>query len=98
MELKEFVKQTIIQITDGIREGNDYVRKNQFGQGIDDTMGKKIEFDVAVTSTDAQVAGAGAGISVAQVFNVGGKTEATSSNSNASRIQFTVFLHLKLNR
>jgi hypothetical protein len=33
MELKEFIKQTIIQITDGMLEGHKYVKENNFGSG-----------------------------------------------------------------
>ena len=52
MELKEFIKQTIIQITDGLREGHKYIQDNQFGEGVNDTKFKEVNFDVAIATNE----------------------------------------------
>lgn len=46
MELKEFIKQTIIQITDGLREGHKYIQDNKYGDGVSDDKEKEICFEV----------------------------------------------------
>ncbi|MEZ7506527.1 hypothetical protein [Flavobacterium sp. Arc2] len=96
MELKEFIKQTIIQITDGLVEGHKYVNENNFGEGISDSSGKEINFDVAVTSNEEETTGIGGKISIANVFNIGAKEENTTKATNVSRIQFKTYLHLKM--
>jgi hypothetical protein len=95
MELKEFIKQTIIQITDGMLEGHKYVKENNFGSGVDDTRGKEINFDVAVTSNEEEKTGVAAKISVANVLSFGGNGENVNKASNVSRIQFKLILHVK---
>ena len=98
MELKEFIKQTIIQITDGLVEGHKYVSENNFGEGISDTSGKEINFDVAVTSNEEETTGVGGKIAIANIFTAGAKGENTTKASNVSRIQFKTYLHLKMPR
>lgn len=95
MELKDFIKQTIIQITDGLREGHQYIEENGYGKGVNDAKGKEISFDVAVTSNEEETTGIGGKISVANILNVGGKGENISKASNVSRIQFKMYLDVK---
>jgi hypothetical protein len=95
MELKEFVKQTIIQITDGLREGHKYIQDNNFGEGVSDDKGKEITFDIALTSNEEETTGVGGKISVANIFTAGAKDETTTKASNISRIQFKMYLHVK---
>jgi hypothetical protein len=94
MELKEFIKQTIVQITDGLREGHQYIQENRFGEGVSDDKYKEINFDIAVSSNEEETTGLGGKISVANVFTVGGKDESTTKASNVSRIQFRIFVHV----
>jgi hypothetical protein len=95
MELKEFIKQTIIQITDGMLEGDKYVKENNFGSGVDDSRGKEINFDVAVTSNEEEKTGVAGKISVANILSFGGNGENVNKASNVSRIQFKLILHVK---
>lgn len=95
MELKEFIKQTIVQITDGLREGHKYIQENDYGDGVNDDKYKEINFDVAVSSNEEEVAGIGGKISVANIFSASGKDEVTTKASNVSRIQFKMYLHVK---
>lgn len=98
MELKEFIKQTIIQITDGLVDGHRYVSENDLGSGISDTSGKEINFDVAVTSNEEETVGIGGKISIANIFNAGAREDSTTKATNVSRIQFKTYLHLKMPR
>ena len=95
MELKEFIKQTIIQITEGIREGNKYIKDNKFGEGVNDDNYETIDFDIAVTSNEEETTGIGGKIFVANLFSAGAKDETTTKASNASRIKFKIFLNVK---
>lgn len=95
MELKEFIKQTITQITDGLREGHKYIQDNQFGEGVSDDKYKEITFDVAIASNEEGTTGVGGKISVANIFTAGAKDETTTKASNVSRIQFKMYLHVK---
>ncbi len=95
MELKEFVKQTIIQITDGLREGHKYIQENDFGEGVNDDKYKEVNFDVAVSTNEEETTGIGGKLSVASVISFGGKDEASSKSTNNSRIQFKIYLHVK---
>ena len=98
MELRDFIKETIIQITDGIIEGNEYIVKNDFGSGVSDTKGKEVNFDIAVNTDEEEKSGLGGKISVASVFNLGADQEEISKLSNTNRIQFRIFLHVKTNK
>ncbi|HQN15905.1 MAG TPA: hypothetical protein PLC90_06070 [Bacteroidales bacterium] len=95
MELKEFVSQTVIQITEGLREGTKYIRDKGYGEGVDDGKGKEINFDVAVTSNEEETTGIGGKINVVNIFSAGGKDETTIKEATVSRIQFRIFLHIK---
>jgi len=95
MELKEFIKETIIQITDGLREGHKYIQDNKFGSGVKDDMYEEINFSVAVSTNEEDKTAVGGKISVANIFSAGAKDESTSRASNLSRIEFKILLHVK---
>lgn len=95
MELKEFIKQSIIQITDGIIEGNNYIRDNKYGDGISDGKFREVNFDVAVTSNNEEVSGMAGKISVANIVSFGGKDEISARSINTSRLQFKIALHIR---
>jgi len=92
MELKDFIRETIAQIAEGVREGQKYIDDKGYGDGINDERGKEINFDVAVTSESQDVAGVSGKISVASILTLGGEGSNTLRNSNLSRIQFKLFL------
>ena len=92
MELKDFISETVKQITDGILEGNKYVReKSNSSEGIRNQFTKVI-FDIAVTTNEEAIDKLGGKISVVQVFNVGASTESVNKTSNFNRIQFELLL------
>jgi len=94
MELKDFVKETIIQITDGIRGGQKYISDNEFGEGVKDEKAKEINFDIAVSTDTSDKAGVGGKISVASFFNLGAEGEKINKSSNLSRIQFKLYVKI----
>ena len=94
MELKEFIKQTIIQITDGLLEGHKYIQDNKFGEGVNGDRYKEINFDVAVSSNEEEKTGINGKISIANIFTAGGKDESSMRESNMSRIQFKIYIHI----
>jgi len=92
MELKDFISETVKQITDGILEGNKYVReKSNSSEGIRNQFTKVI-FDIAVTTNEEAIDKLGGKISVVQVFNVGASTESVNKTSNFNRIHFELLL------
>jgi len=95
MELNEFIKQTIIQITDGVRDGNKYIQENDFGEGVRNGYYKEVNFDIAVTSNEEEKSGMGGKISVANLLSLGANDESKTKYSNVSRIQFSVTLGIK---
>ncbi|TSJ44198.1 hypothetical protein FO440_08500 [Mucilaginibacter corticis] len=95
MELKEFIKQTIIDVTDGLMEGQKYIIANNYGEGIDDGY-KRIKFDIAVTSQDENRIGGGGKISVVNIFSAKGEIENTNTATNFSRIQFETLIAVRI--
>lgn len=95
MELKEFIEQTLVQVTDGIRAGHKYITDNSYGKGVSDTKGKEINFDIAVSTNEDKTTGLSGKISVANIFSAGGKDENVSKAANISRIQFKLILFVK---
>ncbi|RTY78838.1 hypothetical protein EKL97_13665 [Flavobacterium sp. LS1P28] len=92
MELKEFISESIKQITDGLIEGHQYIKqKSPASEGIESGY-RKIHFDIGVQSNEGNKDDIGGKITVAQIFQVGGKTENSSSIINTNRIQFDVLI------
>jgi len=94
MELKDFISESIKQITDGLLEGHEYIqKKSKDSEGVRNEY-RKINFDIGVQSSEGNKDDAGGKITVAQIFQVGGKTESNSSVINTNRIQFDVLIHI----
>ena len=92
MELKEFIKQTIIEITEGMTEGHKYLENNLPGSTVADGKYTEIKFDVAVVSDETEKTGAGAKINVFSIFKGGLDVELSQKNTNQSRIQFSIHM------
>jgi hypothetical protein len=108
MELKEFVTETIVQITQGVKDAQEQIKDT--GALINpmtwDSNGgilsgirngcrntQNIKMDIAVTVMENSGKKAGIGI-VASVFKVGASNEESDSNSTTSRIEFNVPISL----
>lgn len=95
MELKDFISGTIKQITDGILEGDKYIKaESKTTEGVRSQY-TKINFDIGVTNNEEHKGEFGGKISVVQVFNVGGNTSKNINTSNQNRIQFEIFINVK---
>jgi serine kinase of HPr protein (carbohydrate metabolism regulator) len=98
MELKDFIAGTISQITDGIIEGDKYVKvKSGSDEGVRSQY-TKIHFDVAVTTNEEEKDKLGGKVSVVQIFNVGASSESSNKISNFNRIQFELLINVSTNR
>ncbi|SRR5690554_171602 len=97
MELKEFISETIKNITDGVLEGNDYVKeRSKSKEGVRSGY-VNIDFDIAITTSEEGKGEIGGKISVVEVFNAGGSKSKTSYSSNQNRVQFSVHVNIKTN-
>lgn len=98
MELKDFVKATLLQTMNAIYEAQtewkETVDKGAINPAWEDTSElhkhvREIEFDVAVTAGNSTSGKAGAGINVL-ALEIGAHGQVTAENSTVSRIKFTV--------
>ncbi|ESU28746.1 hypothetical protein FLJC2902T_13400 [Flavobacterium limnosediminis JC2902] len=95
MELKEFIKQTITQITDGVREGHEYIVSNDYGSGVRDVTCTEVNFDIAITTNEEEKTGMGGKLNVVSFFNTGIDKEDISKSTNYNRIQFKLSVGIK---
>ena len=104
IELHEFVKNTLVQIALGVKEVNKALHQEHGGQysrapyRLHKNFGDSksipgVSFDVAVTASAGSKDKAGAKISVAQVFGIGGSIESRINDTYVHRIKFVVGLH-----
>lgn len=91
MELKDFISKTISEITIGLREGNEAIKKDNWSYIGEQHFG--VDFDINVSYDESNSIGAGGKLTVASVFNVGINKDQKLSNSNANRIKFQVGLN-----
>lgn len=114
MDLKEFTKQTLAQIVEGAKEANVELEKiNAFIPYTDMGNTKatyaidvdkvqrlviNVDFDVAITTTEAENANGGASLKVASLLNIGGGGETKTENQTVSRIKYTLPLVLAKNK
>ena len=100
MELQDFIKQTLVEIMNGVKDAQE-ATKDSGGYvapkttdllkaaevGITPRQG--VEFDVALTTSDAKGQKAGIGVFLGS-FGVGGQNEAKAENLSHTRIRFSV--------
>ena len=105
MDIQEFVRESLIQIVEGIAGAK--ASKSEVNPGLAIAEGAKVpssvlvtvnrgrpvflvDFDLAVTSTGKTEASGKAGIAIVQVFNAGGEKSASNETISATRIKFVV--------
>ena len=86
MEVKEFVKTILKDVTEAVAESDN----EQHRCYLPDSTGSCIEFDLAVISKKE-----GKGKLGAEVLGIGGKTEGSVSNEVVNRIKFKVRAYKK---
>lgn len=104
MELKEFITTTLVEIHEGVSEAIQRLASSGQNLGAinpipfeDGRMTanainnnkSNVDFDIAVTTTSADSAGANGGIKVMGV-NLGGSASTSSSDSAVTRIKFSI--------
>jgi hypothetical protein len=99
MQLKDFIRETLTNITQGVEEangegGNRFQLSNK--PNLKGISGTGVDFEVSVVATDSQSEGgnAGFGIKVASLFNagVGMDSQEETSNQIAHTLRFQVFI------
>jgi len=99
MELKEFIKDALLQIVSAVDEAQDETLDKHHAINPQTTVGggqeskyvQNINFDIAVQVTKEGIKGAGAKLTIPFVdIGVGGEVEKKDISSHTSRIQFTV--------
>ncbi len=106
MDLKEFTKQTLVQIVEGVKEANEelktsnaYITYEKMNNSSSPSLFAKglnviaVDFDVAITATETEGVNGGAGLKVA-MLNLGGNSESKTENQTISRIKYTLPLVL----
>lgn len=86
MEVKEFVKTVLKEVTEAVAEANN--DKHRFY--MVDSNKEGIDFDLAIVSTKSEEGKIGA-----EVLGVGGKVQGTSSKESTNRIKFKVCTFVK---
>lgn len=110
MDLKEFTKETLVQIVQGVKEANEQlvqynanvpkktirVSDNNVFVNEDNAQANAIEidFDVAVTATETDGTKGGGGIRVAQLLFGGIEASNSTENQFISRVKYTIPLVL----
>ena len=98
MELKDFIKTTLVEIALGIREANNELSKLENGSNelfklrrnvSKADVASNVEFDVALTANKGQKDKAGFFVILASVGG-GADTEKKTDSSNAHRVKFEV--------
>lgn len=99
MELKQFVKEALVSIIEGVKEANsEYNRFRIIGvkRNIGEIDGNEVEFDVSVVAEQKTGGEAGGKIggSMLNVFsaNVDSKLSQTDSHQNVNRLKFKVWV------
>ncbi len=103
MELKEFIRQSLFEITEGIREANEAYAAVPGRTGekafhlwpsgpTEQEVEKGIQFDVAVTIKE-EIGGKGHASVGIKVLGAGADMEGQYAKENVSRIRFTVAIH-----
>lgn len=110
MDLKEFTKETLLQIVQGVNEANELLAENNAyvtreiqkttnGDSYVDSSGFythaiNIDFDVAVTASEINDTKGGGGIKVVQILCAGVETGNRTENQSVSRIKYSIPLVL----
>lgn len=88
MELKDFVKNVLIQLDQAVDESRALTKRDI--RFIGNTQNRAVEFDIAVTVESASEKGGGGGIKVLELIKAEGKISSENKNSTVSRIKFGV--------
>lgn len=96
MELKDFIKQALLDIVHGVEDANKEKDRYRLTSHVhaNGEQGQKVEFDISVMVNESSESDLKGGIKVALV-NLGGGKKESESNQNIHRIRFDVFVKEK---
>jgi hypothetical protein len=100
MDVRDFVKETILQVMGGVQDAQQVWRSGDNKGHINPVWGspskehlqnvREITFDIAVTASGDSAVSGGAGLKVVGFGDFGGKAERRDSVEQVSRISFSV--------
>lgn len=93
MELKEFIKRSLLDVVNGVEEANaekDRFRLTSHKIGTGE-RGQKIEFDISVIVDKSSESDLKGGIKVA-FANIGGGLSEAEKSQNVHKIKFEIFV------
>jgi len=93
MYIKEFIKESLRQIVEGVKEVQSEVADKSQIAPIGNQL-ERVEFDIAVTVDEEQTKDKGAGLSV-YCIKVGASGQTSASISSAHRIKFSVSINFE---
>jgi hypothetical protein len=100
MELKDFVRTTLVQVVQGVTEAQEAV--SHTGALINSKTAafqpRAVQFDVAVTAREEGDVKTGIGISVVGLIKGGAEGEYGKENTAVSRVRFEVPLRLPVHK
>jgi hypothetical protein len=88
MELKQFIKSVLKDITEAVEETRTASSRDLHLDSVKDQ--RTVEFDVAVTAEDMTSTAGKAGVKVFSIIEGGGEAAKEVKNSTVSRIRFGV--------
>lgn len=88
MELKEFVKDVLVQLDQAVDEARATMSRDV--SFVDTENQRVVEFDIAVTVESTSEKSGGGGIKVLELIKAEGKVSNENRNSSVSRIKFGV--------
>lgn len=102
MELKDFIKETLLSIVKGVEFANGVEHRfyivGERSQTMADRVGTYVDFDVAIVVNESKEEGKKSGIAVAVANVFGGKSKHSKeiqSNENVNRLKFKIFVSSK---
>lgn len=96
MDLKEFIRQALLDIVDGVEEANKEKDRFRLTSHVhaNGESGQKVEFDISVMIAESSENNINGGLKVA-VANLGRSKKEVESNQNTHKIKFEVFIKEK---
>lgn len=93
MELREFIAEALLSITQGVEDANKQIQRFELSGSKHEkgASGEIVEFDIALQVDKSSRQGASGKIGISAV-GIGGQIEATSSSQNQHRLKFRVFV------
>ena len=99
MDLKEFITETLISINEGVRDAIEKGDKDKIVGSINPTwigeinwkdQVEKVDFEVAVTTTDKTGASGKAGLKVFSIADLGGDASKSFEKGFVNKVKFSI--------